>query len=92
MVTRRVQAGDAARAAIDHGPLSARATSRALGHAEAWARLTAAPGKDPGLGPRLGTVADIADVQGLDVCLVDRSSGEVVAVVDPPHLSRASTD
>ena len=42
----------------------------------------------PTSSPSLATVTDIADVVGLDVCLVDRSTGEVVAVVEPPHLAR----
>lgn len=72
------------RAALDSGPHSARAVSRALGHSEAWAGVAARPTSSPSL----ATVADVADVQGLDVCLVDRSTGEVVAVVEPPHLAR----
>lgn len=84
-MTNRVPIGRAIRAALDGGPHSARAVSRALGRSEAWAGVAARPSSSPSL----ATVADIADVQGLDVCLVDRATGEVVAIVEPPHLARA---
>lgn len=35
--------------------------------------------------PALATVADVADVAGCDVCIVDRETGAVVATVTPPR-------
>ncbi len=69
------------RAMIDRSTLSANAVSAALGKSREWARLTAKPGRDP----KIGTVADVADVAGCDVCIVDRETGAVVATVTPPR-------
>lgn len=77
---RRVPIGQAVRAALDAGPHSARAVSRALGKSEAWAGVAARPTSSPSL----ATVADVAGVQGMDVVLLDRATGDVVAVVEPP--------
>lgn len=54
--------------------------SAAMGRGQSWARLTAQPGRDP----KLGTVARVADLAGVDVVLVDRETGERVGVIDPP--------
>ena len=40
--------------------------------------------------PALGTVADVADVLGYDLAIIDRKTGEAVAVIEPPR--RASAD
>lgn len=69
------------RSLIDHSGMSLRGVSLRLGHVDSWARQTAAPGRVP----RLDTVADVADLAGVDVVLVDRATGERVAVVDPPR-------
>lgn len=69
------------RAMIDRSAISANGFSAALGKSREWARLTAKPGRDP----KLGTVADVADVAGCDVCVVDRETGAVVATVTPPR-------
>ena len=37
--------------------------------------------------PKLDTVADVADVAGVDVVLIDRATGDRVGVVDPPRQS-----
>ena len=79
-----MQVDSAIRALIAHGGRSARAVSLELGHAEAWARLTGAPGRDP----RTGTLADVADVCGVDVALVDRETGETLGTIDPPRRAR----
>lgn len=60
--------------------------SRAMGKDPTWCRNTSRPGRSP----ELATVADVADVLGYDVAIVDRESGGVVAVVDPPR--RAAGD
>lgn len=69
------------RALISHSGMSDRAASQAMGKADSWARLTAAPGRDP----KLSTVADVADLAGVDVVLVDRATGAEVGRVDPPR-------
>lgn len=40
-------------------------------------------------GVALGTVADVADVLGYDLAVIDRETGEAVAVIEPPR--RASS-
>lgn len=60
---------------------SLRGVSAELGKAPTWGSNVAAPTRSPAL----ATVADVADVLAYDVAIVDRESGEVVAVVDPPR-------
>lgn len=55
--------------------------SSALGKSPEWARNSSVNHTRP----LLDTVADVADVCGVDVKLVDRETGEVVATIDPPH-------
>jgi hypothetical protein len=55
--------------------------SRELGKSPEWARNSVVNHTRP----LLATVADVADVCGVDVKLVDRGTGEVVALIDPPH-------
>ena len=74
------------RALIDRSQFSYNGISRELGKSREWARLTSKPGRTP----RLDTVADVADVAGCDVCIIDRETGAVVATVTPPR--RASMD
>ena len=71
------------RTLIDHSGMSTRAMSAALGRGSSWASTTAQPGRVPSL----ATVADVADVAGCDVVIVDRATGERVGVVDPPRRS-----
>ena len=66
---------------IEHSGMSARRVSAALGRSPDWARLTAAPGRDP----KLSTVAAVADVAGCDVVIIDRATGERLGVVEPPE-------
>lgn len=53
--------------------------SRRLGRSSEWARNVAQPTRSPSL----ATVANFADVCGVDVCLVDRKTGETIARIDP---------
>lgn len=78
--SRYIPATHTLRAVLDLSPVSGRETSRVLGHSESWARLAARPAHTP----RLDTLADVAGIAGLDVALIDRSTGDVVAVVEPP--------
>lgn len=68
---------------ITHSGLSANAMSAALGKSREWARLTAKANA-----PRVDTLADVADVAGVDVALIDRTTGEVIAKVDPPRRAQ----
>ena len=74
------------RALIDHSGMSTRAMSAALDRGSSWASTTAAPGRDP----KLSTVADVADVAGVDIALIDRKTGEMIGTVTPPR--RAAGD
>lgn len=73
---------------IEHSGMSARAVSRELGHVPTWAASVGASGRVPSL----GTVADVADVAGVDVVLRDRATGDVLGVVDPPRRAQGTTD
>lgn len=60
---------------------SANALSADLGKSREYVRNIAVRAA----APRLDTIADIADVAGVDVVLVDRATGETVGVVEPPR-------
>ena len=74
-----MQVDEALAYAIDRSGKSARAISKELGRSPAWAALALRS-----QAPQLDTLARVADLAGLDVALVDRESGDVVAVVDVP--------
>lgn len=76
-----MQVDKAIRLLIEHSGMSDRAMSKTLDHVDSWARQTAAPGRDP----KLSTVADVADVAGVDVALIDRVTGERIGTVTPPR-------
>lgn len=78
--SRHIPTTHTLRAVLDLSPVSGRETSRILGHSDAWARMAARPTRNP----RLDTLADVAGIAGLDVALIDRRTGDVVAVVEPP--------
>ena len=56
-----------------------------LGKSRSYISVVGARGRSP----ELATVADVADVCGVDVVLVDRATGERVGVVDPPRRDQA---
>lgn len=70
------------KAIADHGGLSGRGLSKALGKVDTWARNSF--GRDT----KLGTLADVADVAGCDVCIIDRETGAIVATVTPPRRAQ----
>lgn len=74
-----MQVNSVIRFVLDRTGKSDRAIGPALGKGTAWAGMAAS-----GRIPKLDTLARVADLAGLDVALVDRSSGDVVAVVDVP--------
>lgn len=55
--------------------------SRRLGKSRVYASNVAAPGRSPAL----ATVADIADVLGYRLAVVDVETGETVGAIDPPR-------
>ncbi len=61
--------------------ISPRRVSADLGRSPEYVRNVAAPGRSPAL----ATVADIADVLGYDVVLVDRSTGSTIGTIEPPR-------
>lgn len=74
---------------VEASPQSMQSVSRELGHEASWCRSVARAGRSPAL----ATIADVADVLGYDVAIVDRESGKIVAVVDPPrHDGGGSSD
>ena len=72
---------------LSRSDMSMRSISLALGKADNWARLTAKKSRNP----RIDTIATIADLTGVDVCLVDRSTGQTLGVVEPPRQGDDST-
>ena len=76
-----MQVDKAIRTLLDHSGQSDRAISHALGKSDAWARLTAQAGRDP----KTGTLADVADLAGCDVVIIDRATGERLGTIEPPR-------
>lgn len=76
-----MRAEEALKVLISASGISGREVSRTLGKAETWASTSTRPGRNPAL----ATVADVADVVGVDVVLIDRATGETVGVVEPPR-------
>lgn len=79
-----MQVDNVIRAMVDTRGASMRGVSATLDKSQAWTRNVAAPGRSPAL----ATVADIADVLGYDVALIDRATGDVIAKVDPPRRAQ----
>jgi hypothetical protein len=68
-------------ALVERSAMSGRAISAALGKSSAYVKTAARAGRSPAL----ATVADVADVVGVDVVLVDRETGATVCTVTPPR-------
>ena len=81
-----MQVNDIVRTLLDHSGKSARGISRTLGKSDNWARLTAQNSRNP----KIATICAIADLSGVDVCLVDRATGETIATIDPPEHQEPS--
>lgn len=60
---------------------SMRSVSADLGKSPAYVRLAGRAGGSPAL----ATVADVADVLGYDIAIVDRETGEAVGTVEAPR-------
>lgn len=76
-----MQVNNVMRALVERSGKSYRQVSAELGKSATWASNVAMPTRTP----RLDTVADVADVAGCDVCIIDRDTGAVVATVTPPR-------
>lgn len=58
-----------------------RGVSADLGKSPAYVRLIGKPGGSP----ELATVADVADVLGYDLAVIDRETGEAIAMIEAPR-------
>ena len=67
---------------------SLRSVSLDLGKAETWAKIVSKPTRSPAL----ATVADVADVLGYDVAIIDRATGETVGTIEAPRRSAQTSD
>lgn len=72
------------RSVIERSGKSYRQVSAELGKSQNWAGAVSMPSRSPAL----ATVADVADVAGCDVCVIDRETGAVVATVTPPRRAQ----
>ena len=66
---------------INHSGMNTNHVSTVLGKSREWARQAARLDRVP----RLDTVANVADVCGVDVVLVDRETGAALGTVTPPR-------
>ena len=69
------------RALVDHSPMTGEQVSAELGRSRAYVSVAAGKGRSP----ELATVADVADVAGVDVAFIDRETGERIGTVTPPR-------
>ena len=69
------------RALVERSGKSYRQVSAELGKSPNWAGAVSMPTRSPAM----ATVADVADVAGCDVAIIDRETGAVVATVTPPR-------
>lgn len=66
---------------------SGAAVSRALGRSERWASVVGMPTRSPAL----ATVADVADVLGYRLDVVDAATGERIGTIEAPRRAAAQT-
>lgn len=66
---------------------SLRSVSLDLGKAETWGKIVSKPTRSPAL----ATVADVADVLGYDLAIVDRETGETVGTIEAPRRAGTQT-
>lgn len=75
-----MQATEALRLIADRLPMPKHEASRRLGRSRNFVTNTI---KNSSI-PRVDTLAAIAGLAGIDVCLVDRETGETLATIDVP--------
>ena len=66
---------------------SLRSVSLDLGKAETWGKIVSKPTRSPAL----ATVADVADVLGYRLDVVDTSTGELVGTIEAPRRAIPQT-
>ncbi len=76
-----MQVNELLRTLVERSGKSYRQVSAELGRSPNWAGAVSMPTRSPAM----ATVADVADVAGCDVRIVDRETGSVVATVTPPR-------
>lgn len=74
-----MQVKDVISALVAHSGQSARGISATLGKSPNWAAMAAQRT------PRLDTLADVADLAGCDVVIIDRATGERLGTIEPPR-------
>lgn len=75
-----MQVGDIIRALAERYSGSTRELSAELGRSPNYLHTSIYKRSDP----RAGTIAEIGDIVGVDLALVDRATGETIATIDPP--------
>ena len=76
-----MQVNELLRALVERSGKSYRQVSAELGKSPNWAGAVSMPTRSPAM----ATVADVADVAGCDVAIIDRETGAVGATVTPPR-------
>ena len=76
-----MQVNTCIREMLSNRGVSPRKVSAELGRSTEYVRNVAAPGRSPAL----ATVADIADVLGYRLVVVDVATGEEVGTIEPPR-------
>lgn len=66
---------------------SLRSVSLGLGKADTWGKTVSKPTRSPAL----ATVADVADVLGYDLAIVDRETGKRVGTIEAPRRAGAGS-
>lgn len=76
-----MQVNTCIREMVDASGSSLVKTSELLGKSREYARMVSMPTRSPAL----ATVADIADVLGYDLAVVDRETGGVLGTIEAPR-------
>lgn len=82
-----MQVNTCIRELLDARAISPRRVSAELGRSSEFVRNVAMPTRSPAL----ATVADVADVLGYDMAIVDRETGETVGTIEAPRRASAQT-
>lgn len=82
-----MQVNTCIRELLDARAISPRRVSAELGRSSEFVRNVAMPTRSPAL----ATVADVADVLGYVLAIVDRETGETVGTIEAPRRASAQT-
>lgn len=82
-----MQVNTCIRELLDARAISPRRVSAELGRSSEFVRNVAMPTRSPAL----ATVADVADVLGYDIAIVDRETGETVGTIEAPRRAGTQT-